>query len=623
MSLLWAIRASGKPCERIEKNMLSGVSSPLSLMVMAFFLCVVLGAASALLKGKTGIVIGRSGLFVFTVLLLVIPFYIHEIQVLAVAAGMIILMLIEGYHEKPEKRSWKSLMFLTLSMCIVWSAGLRIHFLSRPGFDGVWFLNQSSMIITVLWLILQIRAFEITFMLPGLSEGVLIMLLTVFMTLAMHQGLMAAAALASVVIGTQLGLSMLGTIDGFPKRLINTGPVIQGFLLGAIAIMSMSKSLATLAIIVPIIIFIVPSILIAGILTLAYHKGSIAGSRAEHELGRNLCWTVNPVRIVLLTYFACGWLTIIFAAFIFQLRWELIVLIFSLTTVLLVILYRLLLLEKGGGATAHIDNESEAGGNSPARADILGVKVDRLDMDGAVASVSRRLTEGPPGYIVTPNGLIIDMAVNDPEYCEILNNAFLSVPDGAGLVWAADLMGCAVPERVPGIDLLTSVLKHMAVKCQKVYLLGAQQEIIERAAEEIHERFAGLDICGFHHGYFKDGSEEEKNIIKEIQELNPDLLVVALGVPRQEIWMQKHHKSVGAMVSIGVGGALDVMAGHTVRAPQWVGYMGLEWLWRLIRQPGRLYRMAGLPRFVIHVLENCIGQCPDYSHVDDAGDVVR
>ena len=231
--------------------------------------------------------------------------------------------------------------------------------------------------------------------------------------------------------------------------------------------------------------------------------------------------------------------------------------------------------------------------------DILGVKVDSVTMAQAVAQVEGYMDERKNVLIATANAEMIMRATHDTELKNILNDAALVVPDGAGTVWAAHHLGYEMPERVAGFDLAQELMRIAPSKKQKVFFFGSAPGVAEKAKAKAEELYPGIEIVGTRDGYFKP--EDEPAIIEEIKAAHPDLLLAALGVPKQEKWLNAHLKELGVPVAIGVGGTLDVMAGVMKRAPYWMQKAKLEWLFRGLLQPKRAGRLMALPKFVLKV----------------------
>ncbi|KUO51313.1 MAG: N-acetylmannosaminyltransferase [Desulfitibacter sp. BRH_c19] len=233
------------------------------------------------------------------------------------------------------------------------------------------------------------------------------------------------------------------------------------------------------------------------------------------------------------------------------------------------------------------------------KVDILGCLVDRIDMDGALKKIEEFIQSGKPHHIITLNAEIIHKAQSDPRLKEIIKEADLVTPDGSGVVWASNYLNAPVPERVTGIDLTLKLAEIAAKKGWTFYFYGGAPTVAETAAENLQKRYNGLKIVGTCHGYISETDKEK--LLKDIKEKKPDILLVALGAPRQEFWIKDHQKELQVPVSIGIGGSLDVISGKAKRAPIFFQKAGLEWLYRLIKEPHRIGRMTSLPKFSIQV----------------------
>lgn len=234
------------------------------------------------------------------------------------------------------------------------------------------------------------------------------------------------------------------------------------------------------------------------------------------------------------------------------------------------------------------------------RSTVLGVKIDAVTMAEAVDLLEAFIGEKRPHLVATANAEMVMAAQNDKELAEILANADLVVPDGAGVVWAGRYQGDLVPERVAGYDLAQALLAKAAVRGYRVYFFGGAPGIAEMAREIAANRYPGLNVVGTRDGFFM--AQDEPAIIELIKSCKPDILLAALGVPKQEKWLTAHLAELEVPLSMGVGGTFDVMAGVVCRAPLWMQRAGLEWLYRLCCQPSRITRMLALPRFVMEVL---------------------
>ncbi len=243
--------------------------------------------------------------------------------------------------------------------------------------------------------------------------------------------------------------------------------------------------------------------------------------------------------------------------------------------------------------------ECTEGYEVPEKIDILGVQVDSVTMQQAVRQVETYMDERSGVMVATANAEMIMRATHDGELLHILNDCALVVPDGAGTVWAAHHLGYEMPERVAGYDLAQELMRRAPEKKRRIFFFGSAPGVAELAKKKAETLYPGIEIVGTRNGFFAEKDEPE--IIKEIQAAKPDLLLVALGVPKQEKWLYKYRRELGVPVSIGVGGTLDVMAGVMKRAPRWMQKAKLEWLFRGMLQPKRAGRLMALPKFVLKV----------------------
>lgn len=233
------------------------------------------------------------------------------------------------------------------------------------------------------------------------------------------------------------------------------------------------------------------------------------------------------------------------------------------------------------------------------RVNILGVDVDAVTMAEAVDVVRRAMDTRAGVMVATANAEMLMRATHDEELRRILNASALVVPDGAGTVWAARHLGHAMPERVAGYDLAQELLRCAPAEGRRVYFFGSAPGVAEKAKAKAKQLYPGIEIVGVRNGFFSPA--DNAAIIAEIRAARPDLLLVALGVPKQEKWIAAHLAELDVPVAIGVGGTLDVMAGVMKRAPLWMQKAKLEWLFRGLMQPKRAGRLLALPKFVLKV----------------------
>ena len=229
------------------------------------------------------------------------------------------------------------------------------------------------------------------------------------------------------------------------------------------------------------------------------------------------------------------------------------------------------------------------------KTDILGIQFDNLTREEAKEAGAALLRSPEFHYAVTPNPEFILAADKDLEFQKILNQADLVLPDGIGVVYSAKILGTPLKGRVAGFDFACDMLDVLNEMGGRLYLLGAKPGVAEEAGRRILESHPNIVLCGTHDGYFKDSDP----VAREVAQAQPDLLFVCLGAPKQERWMAQYGPETGAHLMVGLGGVLDVYAGHVKRAPEIWQKLGLEWCYRLLHQPSRLGRMAKLPLFLL------------------------
>ena len=237
------------------------------------------------------------------------------------------------------------------------------------------------------------------------------------------------------------------------------------------------------------------------------------------------------------------------------------------------------------------------------RTDVLGVGFDDLTLDEA-ARAGAALVEGEGfHYAVTPNPEFILAARKDPAFRQALLDADLVLADGIGVVYSAKLLGRPLKGRAPGIEFAQRLVAWMAKNGKRLFLLGAKPGVAELAAANLKDKYPGLIVCGTHDGYFK----EDEPVVEAIRQAAADVVFVCLGAPKQEFWMVKNGPASGAHLMVGLGGSLDVFAGVVERAPEAFQKLGMEWLYRLMKEPKRIGRMAKLPLVLVYALGGRIG----------------
>lgn len=238
----------------------------------------------------------------------------------------------------------------------------------------------------------------------------------------------------------------------------------------------------------------------------------------------------------------------------------------------------------------------------------MGIDVDRVDMSSAMECFAAMMETPGCSQIVTPNSEILVNAAKDKTLAELISAADLVIPDGIGLVYASKILGQPLTERVTGIDFAEAAIGWSAEHGYPVYFLGSKPDggkgdgksVALLAAEQKKKQFPNLIVAGARDGYFKE--EDEEALVEEINGSGAGFLCVALGSPKQELFIAKYRERLKVRAAIGIGGSLDVWAGVLARAPEFYRKHGLEWLYRFVQEPSRYKRIAALPLFMIKVI---------------------
>lgn len=233
------------------------------------------------------------------------------------------------------------------------------------------------------------------------------------------------------------------------------------------------------------------------------------------------------------------------------------------------------------------------------RVNILGIQVDMVTIPEAVNKILDFLKEDKCHCVYTPNSEIIMEAYRDTGFGDVLNEADLLTADGIGVVYAAKYLNKPLKERAAGYDIARLLLEKINYTEKKIFIFGGKPGVAEKAKENMKKDYPGLNIVGVRNGYFKE--EDEEGIINEINSSGADILFVCLGAPRQEKWIHANKDKLNVKVAMGIGGSVDVFAGTVQRAPDFFCKTGLEWFYRLMKEPWRAKRMMDLPRFAMTV----------------------
>lgn len=236
--------------------------------------------------------------------------------------------------------------------------------------------------------------------------------------------------------------------------------------------------------------------------------------------------------------------------------------------------------------------------NNTSRYRILNTYVNALTMEETIEYVEKIIKKRKPTQHVVINASKVNLMEQDPNLQKIVNSCPLINADGASIVWAAKKLGVPLKERVTGCDLFQNLVETAAQKGYKIYLFGAKEEVVIKVKTIFETKYPKLQIVGYRNGYFTEA--DEPGIVKDMAESGADMMFVAFSSPKKEYWVNKYINTLNIPFVMGVGGSFDIVAGITARAPKWMQERGLEWFYRFIQEPCRMWRryIIGNMRFV-------------------------
>jgi len=529
-------------------------------------------------------------------------------------AGIIIcsvLMIILGRADRKKKLpAGVKLIFQVLISLIIIYFGIKIEFLRAPSSSsgGYLYLSYLSIPLTVIWLISITNSIGQADELGDITPYIVFIASLTFLIVSIiqRQGLILAEAL-SLIVAT---ISFI-FIKYIPRGKFSSYYMSFGFMLAVIAIVGVSKSTAALTLLIPLLILGVP------IIDSSYSIVANYASQENPTVEKYPLFSGSRSRLRQKLQ-SCGFsaqganLTIIGVS-----------LYLSLSALVISIyqnFYLLLTLTAFGWMAFELLKNKVRSEELIIERDILTsriklfqVGIDQVDNQETIQKIEEFIVSKKPHQIVTPDTLAVLRAKKDTEYHAILKSADLVTPDGAGILWAATTLNYPLPERVTGIDIIHNICQLSAKKGYSLYLLGSYPGVAGEAALNLTKKYPGIKISGTHHGYFgcedsqncedvkngnNDKNKEEEEVITKIKENRPDILLVGMGVPKQEKWISKNLEKLDVPVCMGIGGSFDVLSGRIPRAPLWMQRHGMEWVYRSIKQPNRAFRTLALFYFI-------------------------
>lgn len=514
------------------------------------------------------------------------------IKILGISLAGLLMVFLGKYDQKKKMATWLKILLQGLIALLVISFGIKIEFF-RNSSGGYWYLTHFSIPVTMIWLLMITNSVGQTDELGNLTPTIVFIasLTFLFVSVFQRQGLILAEILSSGLILVSLAILLLKKKALMKKSSFFTAYyMFFGFMLAIIAIVGVLKSTAALTLLTPLLILGFPIVDLSYSFIAGFMKDDYFGSVNESKLRQQLInqgfsWKGADMFMIS----TCIYLSLI--AVIISI-WEDLFLFTVMIGIGFIAFYWLKEQVAQSKNFIHYDDKKQ-------RVELFGIPIDRMNCQQAIERIAEFVDQGSSHQIVTPDTLAMLRARKDNQYLKITKEASLVTPDGAGLLWATATLDHPLIERITGIDLINLICQLAVKKNYCLYLLGSKEEVIQKAVENLERRYPGIRIVGYHHGYF--GFNEE-GIIKEIKKKKPDFLLVGMGVPKQEIWISKVKENLGVPVCIGIGGSFDVLSGKIPRAPLWMQNHGMEWIYRLLKEPKRIKRAVALPYFMWLIL---------------------
>ena len=519
------------------------------------------------------------------------------IKILGILFSGLLMIVLGRYNQQKRIIPWFKLFCQIVIAVLVIITGIKIDFL-RNYSGGYWYLNYLSIPVTIIWLLTITNSIGQTDELGDTTPiTVFIAALTLLVvSILQRQNLFIAEILSVFLIIFTASIIILKKRNKIVKNnYYSAYYMFFGFMLAVIAIVGVLKSAAALTLLTPLLILGFPIVdtsysLLASYLSDEYFE-KINESKLKQQLIERGFSRKGADRIIIS---ACLYLSVV--AIILSVKEDL-YLFAVLIGVGYIAYYWLRQRVLNGPVIIDYDRQK-------AKLELFGVPIDQIDIQQALVRIDNFIKRGRAHFIITPDTLAILRARKDKQYLEIAKQADLVTPDGAGLLWAAAFLGEPLPERITGIDLINHICQLAAEKGYRLYLLGAEEDVVKKAAQNLEKKYPSLNIVGYHHGYFDNeevkgySKDTVKYVINDIVEKKPDFLLVGMGVPKQEHWISKYKDRLDVPVCIGIGGSFDVLSGKIPRAPLWMQNHGMEWIFRIIKEPKRIKRMAKLPSFI-------------------------
>ena len=480
---------------------------------------------------------------------------------------------------RDKYRMTKRLIFITALI----SASLSIYFY----FPGISAARLASYTCFVMILLVCLKISSLVYEMPFILISTSAITHMLFMFNSSSYNII--LTLIDLALATYSVATIVHTCSGYRILISNSGILASGAALAFVSLIEPTGNLILFSFFIPAMAILYPIAFISLMIVTSYFGNRLHKTDSEDKHGwrwsLNREKTINFSALIFLCLNFTG-LLVILKAPIFGYLCLLALLILSMTSFI-----------KTFARKLSIDEVKDN------KIDILGTKIDAILPQEVLNRIDKHVSNPDSGFmhIITADSLALVRTHDDPDFKSIMDKAEMVVPDGAGIVWAADFIATPLPSRVPGVALVSDICQNSQNKDYRIFLIGSKPGIAEKAAEILKEK-TKTNIVGVEHGYFTKDSDEEVKMLQKIKDSKANIVFVALGVPRQEDFITKLRNYVTHIVAIGVGGSFDVISGTLPRAPQWMQRFGMEWLFRLYLEPKRIYRIMEIPLFVINVM---------------------
>ncbi|MBS3812586.1 WecB/TagA/CpsF family glycosyltransferase [Candidatus Bipolaricaulota bacterium] len=528
-------------------------------------------------------------------LILSLPFSLWLVEgfsrpLTGIVAGLIVISL---GRMAGAKNSIYDLLGLLAASLVAYLLGFRIQFIQTAlGGDYIYF-TWLGLPITVAWLYLVSKSVEFLHYEIG-EDRWKVFTTTILVITGFFVLLVGLQNNQSLQFPLNIGYGFLGVLTGIllfsPSKKVTSVISLQfGFVLASLAVAGVVKSLTAFVLLVPIAPLAIPT----ARRSFSFASATVSdGRKSLIEQFTGDYMKSNAVGIFL-TYTGLSYLGLVLAWYLWDPSTASLAALVSTAAVLP---GTFLLGRRFVESFADWSPELSKRGN---RANILGTSFHLTGLEEARERMERLASEEGTSYVATPDVTAVVKAERDEVLRRSFSRADIVTPDGFGLIWASGVHDLKLEDRVAGIDLLEDLFESTAGL--KVYLLGSLPGVARRAGEKISRGYAGVEVVGTHHGY---DPIDDRTVLQEVNEADPDILLVGLGVPRQEQWILANIDKVKANLVMGVGGSFDVISERLPRAPEVMRDNGLEWLYRIWLEPRRLWKARLIPYFMARVLKD-------------------